>query len=41
MRAKRLSLAAFCAQVAGRDEEFEAHEEAIGCQLSAVRQVGL
>jgi hypothetical protein len=41
MPAKRLDVPAFCAQVAGRDEEFEAHEEAIGYQLSAVRQVGL
>jgi hypothetical protein len=41
MPAKHLNLAAFCGQVAGRDEEFEAHEEAIGYQLSAVRQVGL
>ena len=34
-------LPSFGAQVAGRDEEFEAHGEAISCQLSAFSQVGL
>ena len=31
-------LAALGAQIAGRDEEFEAHEKAISCQLSAFSQ---
>ena len=34
-------LAALGAQVAGRDEEFEAHEGAFSCQLSAFSHVGL